>query len=91
MEQEPAKLPQLDRLESLVNLVVSDAIAVALLSHLFDAAQLEQTGRLFQEGSKGGNNSIIAHGTKLKQILPRATAGFHDALDELETELVGRL
>ena len=48
---------------------------------------LEQTGRLFVDASKGNVNNATAHGIRLKQIVPGATRGFHEALDELESEL----
>ena len=48
---------------------------------------LEQTGRLFVDASKGNTGSATAHGIRLKQIVPGATRGFHEALDELESEL----
>ena len=48
---------------------------------------LEQTARLLVDASKSGNATAASHGMRLKQILPPAMTGFHDALDELETEL----
>lgn len=56
------------------------------LQHMLNEV-LEQTGRLFVDASKGNTTSATAHGIRLKQIVPGATRGFHEALDELESEL----
>ena len=85
-----AQSKPLDQLEMMVNRVVCHNPSTTYKICPLTRTQLEQTGRIFSESAKGHNNGAIAQGTRLKQILPTAINGFHEALDELETELVGR-
>lgn len=54
-----------------------------------DELQLEQTGRVFGALSSNPKSHPTAQLTKLRHTLPVASNIFHDALDQLETELVG--
>lgn len=53
-----------------------------------DTLQLEQTARVLATANSNNNATIGAQATKLRQVLPGSKRRFHEALDELETELV---
>jgi hypothetical protein len=48
---------------------------------------LEHTGRLFANNAR--NHGQINNPLRLKQVIAGANNNFHDALDQLEGELVG--
>jgi len=87
MAQEPKGAPQLDQLEAMVNLVVRSIARPSRRLYL-TISQLEQTGRIYRHGAKGRSDSALAHAHRLKQTLPNTLSTFHDALDDLQTDLV---
>lgn len=51
---------------------------------------LEQTGRIFSASNKNPDATPTAQMTRLKNMLPESMDRFHQALDQLEDELVCR-
>lgn len=64
------------------HLVISRAYA--------DVRQLEQTGRIFAAVNDNPKVLPVAQATKLKKDIPVVNERFHEALDQLEDELVNR-
>lgn len=85
---DPTKL--LDQLQTEVNRVVSPVVK-SLFSTLISRFQLEQTARVFSAASKNSKTNSTAQASKLKSLLPESVYRFHDALDQLEDELVSMI
>lgn len=91
MDRAQAVRSPLDQLEAQVNLVVRmPGIAalntIASRTNLSCHEQLEHTGRLFANNAR--NHGQINNPLRLKQVIAGANNNFHDALDQLEGELV---
>lgn len=77
----------LDQLQAQVNQVVG-RVHLAYLCHT-NHQQLEQTGRVFAAMSANPKERPVAQIAKLQNVIPVAERRFHNALDQLEDELVG--
>lgn len=89
VSQEHTRL--LDQLQTELNGVVSRA---AQHKYTFDTMpftnvlQLEHTGRIFTAARSGGKAAPAVRTSRLKREFPRSVGRFHDALDELQDEIV---
>ena len=87
MATNPGHTALLDQLQNQVNLVVS--FCVSAVSKLeTDLVQLDCTGKLFAAAHANPKSPPVAQASQLRHVLPSATNRFHEALDQLEEEIV---
>lgn len=84
--QEQTKL--LDTLQNELNSVVRGHFTHPPPLAGADIPQITQTARLYKSARDPNKAAPVAQATKLKRMLPDSIRNFHEALDELEDELV---
>lgn len=86
MSQAPRTVQPLDVLQSMVNAIVSCAVCPEVPRLIL--RQLIETGKAFRFSSKEGGKSLGSARTRLSTTLPSTVENFHQALDELECDIV---
>lgn len=81
------RLHSLDRIQAEFNRTAS-VLAVMGSADSTDLQQLENLGRTLSAYAKQDKSSLVSHTAKLKRQLPKSIASFHEALDQLEEDLV---
>jgi hypothetical protein len=77
----------LDVLQSMINGIVSTAHYISE-GQLLTPPKLIETGRALRPSDKEGGRSLTNAGTRLKSTVPGAVESFHQALDDLEYDIV---
>ena len=79
----------LEVLPAMVNLVVSPSVETVLITDvLTDILQLMQTGKVFRNRSLHDPKALGNTSEMLKKVIPKANERFHEALDEIELNIV---
>jgi hypothetical protein len=76
-----------DILQSMINAIVSNAFHPMLLTQL-TIEQLIETGKALRVNNKESGRTVASANARLRTTIPSATDNFHQALDELECDIV---